>query len=602
MTEFSDIKNRNDFFKLLNIPKQNMTYLLYNKEKKGTENSYNTFKIEKKNGGTRIIHAPNSELKFVQKRLASLLWDTQKKIWKSNNTSPNISHAFQKTKSIMTNAKIHRNKKYVLNIDLEDFFSSFHFGRVKGFFEKNNDFKVPKEVALIIAQLACFQGVLPQGSPSSPIITELICRILDFRLLKLAKKFRLDYTRYVDDLTFSTNQKLFPNQLEDFLLEFELEIKRAGFKINPTKTRLQYNNSRQEVTGLVVNKKINVPKQYYKNTRAMAHSLYTNGEFLIDGEQGTINQLEGRFAFINQLDKLNNLLEYNHSLSKNNIEYQKYLLSTKRKEKDHHNMLYLLNAREREYQKFLYYKYFYGNTLPTIVTEGKTDIRYLKAALKKLHKDFPNLIKKENNKFIFKVYFFKKSKQKSSKEISRYKYFFNLPIHGADSMKNLYNFFSDKNNKLYPNYITYFKKLRASRPSNPTFFIFDNEINNSSDKKPIISFINYVSGKNNQKHKQTNVKEIKENLTLNLADNLYVVTNQLLNGASETEMEDLFSPETLATIISGKTFSKKGDSKINYGKEIFSKFILENYEEVDFENFRPILSILEKIVTENKKK
>lgn len=352
MSAFSDIKNRNDFFRLLNIPKQNMTYLLYNKEKKGTENSYQTFEIKKKSGGVRIIHAPNDELKFVQKRLTNLLWETQKKAWRENNTKSNISHAFERKKSIITNAKIHRNKRFVLNVDLEDFFSSFHFGRVKGFFEKDNNFMVPKEVALIIAQLTCYQGTLPQGAPSSPIITNLICKILDFRILKLAKKYKLDYSRYADDLTFSTNNHLFLNEETIFLKKLSEEVERAGFKINNNKTRLQFSSSRQEVTGLIVNKKINVPREYYKNTRAMAYSLYKNGEFMINSASGNINQLEGRFAFINQLDKWNNKLEYDSSLDDNNIEYQKYLLSTKRKEKNHHAMLQMLNSREKEYQNF----------------------------------------------------------------------------------------------------------------------------------------------------------------------------------------------------------------------------------------------------------
>lgn len=77
-----------------------MTYLLYNKEKKGTENSYQTFEIKKKSGGVRIIHAPNDELKFVQKRLTNLLWETQKKAWRENNTKSNISHAFERKKAL----------------------------------------------------------------------------------------------------------------------------------------------------------------------------------------------------------------------------------------------------------------------------------------------------------------------------------------------------------------------------------------------------------------------------------------------------------------------------------------------------------------------
>lgn len=310
MASFTDIKTQDDLFKLLNIPKKNMTYLLYNKEEKGPENAYHTFSILKKNGDKREIDAPNDELKFVQKRLAILLWANQKKSWRLNNTKPNISHGFEESKSIITNAKIHRNKKIVLNLDLEDFFPSIHFGRVKGFFEKNKNFKVPKEVALVIARLVCYKGRLPQGAPTSPIISNLICRILDFRLLKLAKKYRLDYTRYADDLTFSTNSSSFVDEEQFFLDKLEKEIIRAGFKINAKKTRLQFSNSRQEVTGLTVNKKLNVSKEFYKNTRAMAHKLYTTGEFLIDGESGTINQLEGRFAFINQLDKYNNGLEY----------------------------------------------------------------------------------------------------------------------------------------------------------------------------------------------------------------------------------------------------------------------------------------------------
>lgn len=441
MNDFASIQSKEDLFNQLNMPKNYMNYLLYNQKKMGTENSYHKFEIKKKSGGTRIIHAPNKELKSVQKRLAALLWKTQEIVWKKENIRPSISHGFEKKKSIITNARVHRNKEIVLNIDLEDFFESFHFGRVLGFFEKDKNFKVPREVALVISQLVCYEGSLPQGAPTSPIITNLICKILDIRLIKLARKYKLDYSRYADDLTFSTNDKGFYNNKEDFLLVLEKEIIRAGFKVNSSKTRLQLSCSRQEVTGLVVNKKISVPKEYYKNTRAMAHSLYKHGKFLVNGEVGSLNQLEGRFAFINQIDKYNNNLENRDSLNKNSINYQKYLLKTKLKENDHHNMLMQLNSREREYQKFLFYKYFYGNSMPTIVTEGKTDSRYLKAALKSLYKDYPNLIEKKNDKYQFKIIFFKKSKIKDKKRVSRYKYFFNLPIDGADSMKNLYNFF-----------------------------------------------------------------------------------------------------------------------------------------------------------------
>ena len=110
----------------------------------------------------------------------------------------------------------------------------------------------------------------------------------------------------------------------------------------------------------------------------MAHALYTEGKFLIEGEEGTIEQLEGRFSFINQLDKYNNKLDGNVHESGS------------------------LNGREREYKHFLFYKYFFGNDKPLIVTEGKTDIRYIKSALKNLYKDYPKLICKKGDEFDLK--------------------------------------------------------------------------------------------------------------------------------------------------------------------------------------------------------
>src|SRR5690606_37339505 len=108
------------------------------------------------------------------------------------------------------------------------------------------------------AQLSCYSGKLPQGAPSSPIISNLICEILDYRLLKISKKYKLDYTRYADDLTFSTNDKKFLDLKTEFYKKLENELIRAGFRINEKKKRLQMSNSRQVVTGLVVNEKINV--------------------------------------------------------------------------------------------------------------------------------------------------------------------------------------------------------------------------------------------------------------------------------------------------------------------------------------------------------
>jgi len=209
MLSLKDVKTRKDFAVFLGIELKLLTYILYHIK---VENLYTTFEIPKKNGGTRIINAPDKKiLKKIQNRLMNKLYNYQNKIKKDENIKINISHGFEKGKSIITNARIHRNKRFVLNIDLKDFFASFHFGRVVGFFEKNINFRIPKDIAIIIAQLCCYKGSLPQGAPTSPIISNIICNIFDMRILKLAKKYKLDYTRYADDLTFSTNNKDFLN-------------------------------------------------------------------------------------------------------------------------------------------------------------------------------------------------------------------------------------------------------------------------------------------------------------------------------------------------------------------------------------------------------
>jgi RNA-directed DNA polymerase len=93
----------------------------------------------------------------------------------------------------------------VLNLDLQNFFPSLHFGRVRGFFLNNNYFKLAEPVATILAQIACNDGALPQGSPCSPILSELLTHFLDMRLVRVAARNKCSYTRYADDITFSTN-------------------------------------------------------------------------------------------------------------------------------------------------------------------------------------------------------------------------------------------------------------------------------------------------------------------------------------------------------------------------------------------------------------
>lgn len=552
-----NIKTRNDFAKFIGVKLQTLTYLLYIKK---IDNCYNTLEIPKKNGDTRTICVPNKNLKKVQKKLYNKLSTYYDEIKTQNNFTSKISHGFEKNRSIVTNAEVHKNKRYVVNLDLLDFFPSINFGRVRSYFIKNNYFEINDDIATILAQLTCYKGTLPQGAPTSPLIANMICNIMDIRILKIAKKYRLDYTRYADDLTFSTNNKYFLNDYDKFLEDIKNIIHRSGFELNSKKTRLLFSNSRQEVTGLVVNKKISVPKEYYKNTRAMAHSLYKNGYFLIDDEVGTIEQLEGRFSFINQINLYN--------------------IDNKKKDMWH------LNSKEKQYQKFMIYKTFYANEKPLIITKGKTDVLYIKAALKKYYKYFPNLItKKDNGNFVFHVNFFKR-KQKHS-------YYLNLVKDGADTIKNIYSncYIKTKNNKNITT-VHDFKKLRGERETNPVILIFDNEMVSNKDR-PLKKFLNEIKVNASQKDK------LKENLYINICDNLYLCTYQLNNKeACEIEIEDLFPADVLEHEINGRKFSKKDSTHDNgfYGKNEFSQYVYSNYESIDFSNFISLLSAINEII------
>lgn len=296
----------------------------------------------------------------------------------------------------------------------------------------------------------------------------------------------------------------------------------------------------------------------------MAHQLYKHGKFEINGEPGSLNQLEGRFAFINQLTWYNNKLDG----EKHNFHY--------------------LSSREKQYQKFLFYKYFFANPRPLIVTEGKTDITYIKSALKNLYLDYPNLITKNSNGiFEFKISFLKKTK--------RLAYFLKINQDGGSALNHIYNFYDIKKNSA-PNYMHLLKAISNTSPSNPVILMFDNEIK-SEGKKPIGNFLNHTKLETKKKSKLSN------DYLVNIVDNLYLLTVPLVDGKAECDIEDLFDDDVLAQIIEGKTFTKKDDydhSKY-YGKEIFSRHIEAEYTNINFDRFRPVFDNMNTIIETYKK-
>jgi RNA-directed DNA polymerase len=266
--EFLKLRSRDDIAQLLELSTKQLNFHLYILP---AEKKYKVFTVPKKSGGARQISAPASPIKIIQRKLKQVLEEVYK-------PKP-ATHGFVTGRSIVTNARLHKKRRYVLNIDLENYFPTIHFGRVRGMF-MGNPYHLNDEVATILAQICCHDGILPQGAPTSPIISNMICARLDAKLQQLAKEHQCTYSRYADDITFSTNRSKVPSALAHLSDIGQVEIgdelssviQDNGFHVNTKKTRLQVRQQRQEVTGLTVNRYPNVQRRYIKQARGILHA------------------------------------------------------------------------------------------------------------------------------------------------------------------------------------------------------------------------------------------------------------------------------------------------------------------------------------------
>ena len=238
--------------------------------------SYKTFSIPKKSGGERKISAPTKLLK-------SFLTYTNR-LLQAFYQAPVYVTGFVPEKSVVDNAERHVGMNYVFNTDLKDFFPSISKSRVWATL-KHYPFKFNDTIADAIAGMCCTEmkidgekcWVLPQGSPCSPVLTNIVCRNLDRELHKLAQEYSLRYSRYADDITFSSNRNVFQKGGE-FQQKLEEIITNQRFSINEKKTRVQNKNQRQEVTGLVVSDRVNVTREYVRDLDNLLYIWEKYGE------------------------------------------------------------------------------------------------------------------------------------------------------------------------------------------------------------------------------------------------------------------------------------------------------------------------------------
>lgn len=254
---------------------------------------YNFFEIPKSNGQPRQIAAPQGKLLSIQKWILGHILKRGK--------PHRCAKAFIKGLSTVDNAKPHRNRKVVTRLDLKDFFPSITHRQVRKEFE---GLGYPYHVALVLANLCTLRGVLPQGASTSPALSNLVCMRMDKRLAGLGRKMRFRYTRYADDLVFSSNNLKLP-KLIPFLKEI---IQGEGFEVNEDKLMVMRSGSRQQVTGLVINKNVGIPRARRRWLRAVAHRLRTRGPEALDiqfsrGKQSDpMKVFLGHVAYANMVD------------------------------------------------------------------------------------------------------------------------------------------------------------------------------------------------------------------------------------------------------------------------------------------------------------
>lgn len=248
------LENVGDLSQSLRLPKEVISKFSFNNDR-----YYHRIEMEKKSGGIRHIESPLKELKAIQRWVLRYILD---------KLSPSVyAKGFVRKKSIFDNAKPHEGNQYVLNLDLKDFFTSVQASHVYTLF-KNIGYN--NNIAFILTSFCTKGGYLPQGAPTSPALSNLVCLRLDHRISTYCKKRALTYTRYADDLCISGNKILILQKASYLIKDIICD---EGFTINVKKEKFLGPKVRREVTGLTVTPKITISKKNYCLYRKRIYDL-----------------------------------------------------------------------------------------------------------------------------------------------------------------------------------------------------------------------------------------------------------------------------------------------------------------------------------------
>jgi retron-type reverse transcriptase len=226
--------------------------------------SYRPVDIPKRSGGCRRLWVPDDALKALQRRIL-------RRLLARLRCHP-AATGFQKGQSIVTNGRQHTGRMVVARLDLIDFFPSTHKRRVHRYFRKIG---WNRPAARLLTRICTHNGGLPQGAPTSPRLSNLVNFRLDRRLTAMAQRLGTTYTRYADDivLSFAADERGHIRYLSGFVRRVAHE---EGYRVHGRKkTRIRRRHQRQQVTGLVVNTKVDLPRKTRRWLRAVEHRLST---------------------------------------------------------------------------------------------------------------------------------------------------------------------------------------------------------------------------------------------------------------------------------------------------------------------------------------
>ena len=318
MWKYIGIKECNDFLLSLNLfnCKDEKKYLktIYSISN-NIEKNYKIYKIKKHNGKLRTIHEPNSLLKHIQRQILKNILN--------NKSISQYAKAYHKGISLRDNAIPHVNKKIILKLDIKDFFENISFIDVY-----NSCFPIeyfPKSVGMLLTYLCTYDDHLIQGSPTSAYISNLVMKDFDEEIGYWCELNKISYTRYSDDMTFSGDFN--PSEI---IVKVRKMLYKLGLQLNNNKIHIVNKSSSQNVTGIVVNEKVQTCSKYRKKIRQdiyyikkfglESHLKYNNIKM---NEKIYLNTLYGKILYVLQVNK--NDKEFK--------EYKEFILELKNKRK-----------------------------------------------------------------------------------------------------------------------------------------------------------------------------------------------------------------------------------------------------------------------------